>query len=214
MGFRRYVCIAIAWGLGAGPGHSAPQLDPQWVEQSPVLQRWLQNPPNVLADIYDEPSFRTKLRLGVQGRDRLGWEVSLEDAFVGNSPLTVSASYQSDFDGPERDVSAGLRYYLRPRGSYWNVAPQVGYRSWENGSGSTRGWELGVQTVLALSPRSADLRLSQLWTAPGTATETGTTQLSASYALSRRVWVRSHLQWRRSPQQSDSRAGLALEWAF
>jgi len=220
MGFRRWIGGAIALGLGVFPAHSeiapkiSPEIEPQWIEQSPVLQRWLVNPPNVLADIYHEPSFRTKLRLGIQGRDRLGWELALEDAFVGDSPLTVSAGYQSDFSGPDRDAHVGLRYYLQPRGSYWNLAPQIGYRHWESLTGTASGWEVGFQTVLALSPRSADLRLSQLWAAPGTATETGTTQLSASYALSRHLWVRSHLQWRRSPQQSDSRAGFALEWAF
>ncbi len=216
MGFRYGLggAIALGIGIGVGPAYSAPEIEPLWVEQSPVLQRWLVNPPNVLADIYQEPSFRTKLRLGVQGRDRLGWDIALEDAWLGDSAFTVSAGYQRDFSGPEQDLHAGVRYYLRPRGSYWNLAPHVGYRHWEHPAGATHGWEVGFQTVLALSPRSADLRLSQLWAAPGTATETGTTQLSASYALSRHLWVRSHLQWRRSPQQADSRAGFALEWAF
>ncbi|HEY9651104.1 MAG TPA: hypothetical protein V6C95_10615, partial [Coleofasciculaceae cyanobacterium] len=39
-------------------------LSPEIIENSPVLQRWLKEVPNVLDDIRNDPSFRTRLRLG------------------------------------------------------------------------------------------------------------------------------------------------------
>lgn len=48
-------------------GNSAAQeldLSPELIEGSPVLQRWLEEVPNVLDDIRNDPSFRTRVRLG------------------------------------------------------------------------------------------------------------------------------------------------------
>lgn len=185
---------------------------PSWgqeTEQSPLLQRWLKNPPNLLEDIENYPSFPTKARLGITGRDNsLGWDVAIEDIFLGKSQLTLSGGYQQEFTGQNPSYFGNFRYYVMPLGSYINVAPQVGYRQVLDSS----GLDVGVQMVLALSPQSADLRLSQVFTAPGQNAETSLTTVSASYALNRQVLLHSGVQWRRSATRSDSVVTIGLEW--
>lgn len=188
-------------------------IDPQIIQNSPVLQRWLTNPPDLLRDIYHTPSFGTKLRAGIISRDnRLGLELGVEDLFVGASPVTVSGSYQTLFPTSESSFDLKVRYYILPLGSYVNIAPQVGYRQFTAvGQPSISGLEIGVQGILVFSPRSADLRLSHGFTNFATDTELSVTALSASYALGRHVWLGSKIEWRRSPIQSDSRVGITLE---
>jgi hypothetical protein len=191
-------------------------LDREVIESSPVLQRWLANPPDVLYDIYNTPSFNTKLRLGVTSRDNsIGLDVGIEDAFIGKTPLTLSGGYQQEFSGKESSWDANIRYYMLPLGSYYNFAPQVGYRQLNlYGQPSTSGLDLGLQGILVLSPRSADLKLSHTFTDPGGNNETSTTSVFASYAISRQWRLGSNIQWRRSPSRSDTRVGFVLEWAL
>jgi hypothetical protein len=189
------------------------EVDPQVIQNSPVLQRWLTNPPDLLEDIYNYPSFGTKLRLGIISRDdRLGLDVGAEDIFIGQSPFTLSASYQTLFPTPESSFDVKSRYYIFPLGSYFNLAPQLGYRQFNSlDDRSLSGIEVGVQGILVLSPRSADLRLSHGFTNFATNSELSVTALTASYALGRNFWLGSKIEWRRSPLQSDSRAGIFFE---
>ncbi|TVQ60575.1 MAG: hypothetical protein EA366_03560, partial [Spirulina sp. DLM2.Bin59] len=52
------------------PAHGQPlspedlNLDPEMVESSPVLQRWLEEIPDVAAEIRQDPAFLPRLRLG------------------------------------------------------------------------------------------------------------------------------------------------------
>ncbi|NJK35689.1 MAG: hypothetical protein HC919_12470 [Oscillatoriales cyanobacterium SM2_2_1] len=57
-------------------------LDSQLLRDSPVLRRWLEEPPDLLEDIYRQPSFVTKLRLGL-GSEGQNWSIdaSVEDVF-------------------------------------------------------------------------------------------------------------------------------------
>ncbi|HEY9654585.1 MAG TPA: hypothetical protein V6C50_03770, partial [Crinalium sp.] len=115
------------------PAATVPiDLDPALIESSPVLQRWLKQVPNVLTDIKRDPSFRTRLRLGYSQfpstRQSGGIHLGIEDVFVGRSGLTLSADYQTAFNGTREAWGADLRYYVRPLGSVINVAPVVGYR--------------------------------------------------------------------------------------
>jgi hypothetical protein len=191
-------------------------LDREIIESSPVLRRWLADPPDVLYDIYNTPSFNTKLRLGITSRDRdLGVEIGVEDAFIGKTPLAISGSYQQEFSGRESSWDANIRYYMVPLGSYYNLAPQVGYRQLNLfGQPTTSGLDLGLQGIVVLSPRSADLKLSHTFTEPGGKNETSTTSVFASYAISRHWRLGSNIQWRRSPTRSDTRVGFVLEWAL
>lgn len=178
-------------------------------QESPLLQRWLQNPPNLLEDIENSPSFATKARISISSRDNnFGFDLGIEDIFLGNTKLTLSGGYQQEFDGNNQFYYSNLRYYLLPLGSYINFAPQMGYRRVFDSA----GLDLGLQLVLALSPQSADLRLEQVFTAPGTPEEVSTTTLSTSYGLQRLLFFHSAIQWRRSFDRSDSVVRLGLEW--
>ena len=63
------------------------ELAPGVLEQSPVLQRWNEEIPNVLSDIRHDPSFRTRLRLNYSefpSTDRVGGlQVGVSDWFIG-----------------------------------------------------------------------------------------------------------------------------------
>ncbi len=188
------------------------KLNQDIIENSPVLRRWLVDPPDVLDDIYNNPSFNSKVRLGLTSRDRsFGFAVGLQDLFLGKSPLTVSANYQQEFSGRETDLNADLKYYLLPLGGYFNIAPQIGYRYIDFFGETVSGVDVGIQGILILSPRTADLRLSQTFTAPRSDRETSITTLSTSYALNNRLSLGSNIQWRRSPVRSDSTIGFYLE---
>ncbi len=206
------LCLA-GWSGSVGAEPVRLDVDPRIIQDSPVLQRWLNQPPDLLQDIYHTPTFSPKLRAGVIARDnRLGLDVGIEDLFLGASPITLSGSYQTLFPTPESSFDLKARYYVLPLGSYWNIAPQVGYRQFNSfEQRSLSGLEVGLQGMLVLSPRSADLRLSHGFTNFATDSELSVTALSASYALGRHVWLGSKIEWRRSPLQSDSRVGITLE---
>ncbi|MFM7600137.1 MAG: hypothetical protein ACKO7R_02905 [Pseudanabaena sp.] len=192
------------------------EIDRQVIESSPVLQRWLEQPPNLLEDIYNIPSFNTKLRVGLTSRDNsFGVEAGIEDVFVGRSPLTVSGSYQTEFSGRESELQANIRYYVLPLGSYWNISPIVGYRQFNQlDRPQISGLDLGLQGILVLSPHSSDLRLSHTFTSPSGNLEMSTTTLSSSYSITNNLRLGTKIEWRRSPLIYDSRVGFLLELAL
>ncbi len=192
------------------------EIDRQVIESSPVLRRWLDNPPNLLDDIHNIPSFNTKLRVGITSRDHaLGAEVGFEDIFVGQSPLTMSGSYQTEFSGRESELQANIRYYVFPLGSYWNISPIVGYRQFNQlDRPQISGLDVGLQGILVLSPHSSDLRLSHTFTSPSGNLEMSTTALSSSYAITNNLRLGTKIEWRRSPLIYDSRVGFLLELAL
>jgi hypothetical protein len=192
------------------------EIDRQVIESSPVLQRWLESPPDLLDDIYNMPSFNTKLRVGLTSRNNsLGVEAGVEDVFVGKSPLTVSGSYQTEFSGRESELQANLRYYVLPLGSYVNISPIIGYRQFNQlNRPQISGLDLGLQGILVLSPHSSDLRLSHTFTSPAGNLEMSTTALSSSYAITNNLRLGTKIEWRRSPLIYDSRVGFLLELAL
>ncbi|NJR66787.1 MAG: hypothetical protein HC772_18120 [Leptolyngbyaceae cyanobacterium CRU_2_3] len=191
------------------------------MENSPVLQRWLQEVPDVQSDIRNDPSFRTRLRLGYlnlpsqenNSEDVSGISVGIEDVFIGRSGITASVDYQSAFNQDQEDYGAEVRYYVLPLGSYVNVAPVVGYRHIESDRNSTDGVNLGVRVVLSLSRTgAADASLSQSFVAPGTSEEVGITTLAVGYALTRHLRLSTQLQQQNTPHTKDNRLGVLLEW--
>jgi hypothetical protein len=192
------------------------EIDRKVIESSPVLQRWLEKPPDLLEDIYHAPSFNKKIRIGITSRNNsLGFEAGVEDLFVGQSPLTVSGSYQTEFSGRESEVQANIRYYAFPLGSYWNVAPIVGYRQFNQlDRPQISGLDVGLLGILVLSPNNSDLRLSHTFTSPSGNLEMSTTALSTSYAITKNLRLGTKIEWRRSPLMYDSRVGFLLELAL
>lgn len=216
MNLKVPVAILLATFMGQGGAIAEPNkhnINQKIIDSSPVLRRWLQNPPDLLLEIYQNPSFSSRIRLGLTSRDQsLGMDVGVADLFLGGSAFTLSAGYQSEFSGLERDLNADLKYYVLPLGGYFNVAPQIGYRSMDFFGQNVAGLEVGLVGVLVLSPRSADVRLSHTFTAPSSDRETSITTLSTSYALSQGLNLGTRIQWRRSPVRGDSRVGFYLEW--
>lgn len=226
--FLAFSPLSICW-LIAFPAWSTPQpqtvsnpaetldLNPEIIKGSPVLQRWFRQVPNVLEEIATDPSFRTRLRLGYSQfpstEQAGGVNVGVEDVFIGRSGLTVSGEYQAAFNGDRTAYGGDLRYYVRPLGSYINVAPVVGYRHLETNEYSTDGVNVGARLLLVLSRSgAADISLTQSWVSPGTDEEVGLTTLSVGYAFTRNLRISTDIQKQNSRESKDSRLGIILEW--
>lgn len=209
----------VATPASPAPSPTASDLDlpPGVIQDSPVLQRWMQDVPDVLSEIRHDPSFRTRLRLGYSqfpsSGQAGGIQVGVEDVFLGRSGFTVSADYQSAFNGSRTAYGADLRYYALPLGSYVNFAPVLGYRHLESDRYNTDGVNLGARLMLSLSRKgAADISLTQSWVAPGSNEEVGLTTLSFGYALTHNLRFSTDLQKQNARQHKDSRVGVGLEW--
>ena len=189
------------------------------LEQSPTLQRWLEEVPDVLEDIRHDPSFKTRLRLGFttfpSTDDAVGINFGVEDIFIDRTGLTISADYQTAFNGDRNAVGADLQYFLLPLGNYVNIAPLVGYRYVQSNDFNTGGLHLGLRLMLAFSRTGAgDLSLSQSFISPGGSEEVGITSVSAGYAVTSMLRLSTDLEWQNSIEDNDSRAGINLELLF
>jgi hypothetical protein len=197
---RLLVPILICLDVGVAIAAEPIDLDPQLIESSPVLQRWLKQPPDVAADIANDPSFRTRYQIGVSRfDDRTGLSLGIEDLRIGQTPVTASAVYRRDHWG------ADLQYYVRSLGNYINVAPVLGYRHLE----TAEGLHVGVRSLFVLSRGGgADIALSQTWVLP----ETSLTTLSFGYAVTHNLRVSTEFQRERGRDRKDTRIGIGLEW--
>jgi hypothetical protein len=193
-------------------------LDPQILENSSVLQRWTEEIPDVLSEIRNDPSFRTRVRVGYSSfpsSDQAGGiDLGIEDVFVSKTHLTVSADYQAAFNGIREAYGSELRYYALPLGSLVNVAPVVGYRWLESEEYSVDGVNLGVRLQLQLSRTgAADIALTQSWVNPASKSEeVGMTTLTFGYALTHQLRLSTDLQRQNASHHKDSRVSIGLEW--
>lgn len=201
------------------PDSAAQELDlsPEILENSPVLRRWLEEVPDISEDIRHDPSFRTRLRLGYtqfpSTDQAAGWIVGVEDAFVGETGLTLSGEYQASFNGDRESFGADLRYYILPLGGYINVAPVVGYRNLKTGNYEMDGVNIGVRLLLVLSRTgAADISLTQSFVSPGSSDEVGIATLSIGYAVTDNLRLSADIQKQNSREEKDSRIGIILEW--
>ena len=192
-------------------------LDPQLIQSSPTLRRWLNKVPNLQQEIQRDPSFRTRLRLGYtqfrSQRKSGGWNVGVEEVFLDRSGFTLSADYQASFDQKQKSWGTDLRYYVAPLGSSINLAPVVGYRHVETDRYSAQGLNLGARVLLVPSRTgAAELSLTQSWVSPGSAEEVALTRLSFGYAVTHNLRLSTDLQRQRSRTHRDDRFGIGLEW--
>lgn len=192
------------------------EINPEIINNSPVLQRWLKKIPNILEEIKQEPSFTTKFRLGYTqfpSQDNSGGiTLGIEDIFLGRSGLTLDTDYQTSF-GERTSTGANLNYYVLPLGNYVNIAPVLGYRYFQRDDYFTDGVTVGGKVKLSLSPKgAADITLSQTFLSPGSAEEIGFTTFSAGYALTSNLRLSADLQKQNSKQHKDSSVTLFLEW--
>lgn len=198
---------------------SANQLDlpPEIIENSPVFQKWQKEIPNVLEDIDNDPSFPTRLRLGYSvfpSNDHIdGINFGVEDIFLGRSGLSISAGYQTSFNGDRLTVGGDLQYYFFSLGSYINFGPVVGYRYLQTDDYHTQGVNVGARLVIALSRGGgADITITQSFVSPGSEQEVGITNLSFGYALTNNLRLSTDIQQQNSPRANDSRVGIVLEF--
>lgn len=186
------------------------------IESSPVLRRWLDEVPDVLQDIEDDPSFKTRLRLGFSefpSGESGGFNVGVEDVFIGKSGLSLSGDFQGSFDGEYRSFGGSLQYYLRPLGSYVNFGPVVGYRHIETDVYERSGVILGGRLMVVLSRGgAADLSLTQSWVKPGSGEDVGITTLSVGYAVTKNLRLSADIQKQNAAEEKDSRVGVVFEW--
>jgi hypothetical protein len=144
-----------------------------------------------------------------------GINLGVEDIFIKRTGLTVSADYQSAFNGDRNSYGADLHYFVLPLGNYFNLAPIVGYRYVQSNDFNTDGLHLGFRLMLAFSRTGAgDISLSQSYISPGGSEEVGITSLSVGYAVTSKLRLSTDLEWQNSIEDHDSRAGINLELLF
>ena len=197
------------------------EVDPQIIENSPVIQKWIEEVPDVAEDIVNQRSFPTLIRLGYSKFPSRGQSggilLGVEDLFLGDSSVSFSGEYvdnfQTDSDDDRFSIGGNLNFYLLPLGSYVNIAPTIGYQSIELGRYQTDGVNLGVKVILALSPQgAADISFSQSFISPTDNEEVGITEVRAGYAVTDNVRVFAGINWQNSIRSADSQVNLGLEW--
>jgi hypothetical protein len=224
----RLSLLGLVWTAVLGHVHSAraepvPELEASsttaidlgqhqdLVQDSPVLRRWLEQPPDLLQEIRNTPVVPTRLQVSLQSTT---WSLGVEDVRLGDR-FTLSGDYQQSRErSADQDYGSLLRYYIAPRGSRMNLAPQVGYRAIQESDRSLSGPQFGAIVVLALAPQAADLTLSYSWLKPQEAGETTATlaTLTAAYALSPSIRLAARYQQRNSTISQDGSFGVVLEW--
>ena len=199
---------------------SAPNsidLSPELLNSSPVLQKWLKGIPNVMDDINNDPSFRTRVKIGYSQYPSTGqsggFHLAIDDVFLGRSGLSASANYNATFNGNRSAYGADAQYYLLPLGGYINITPLVGFRHLQTDKYNRDGLNLGLKLMLIPSRGGgADIALSQSWVGLGSGTETGLTTLSVGYALTNHLRLSTDIQQQNARESYDSRVGIGVEW--
>ena len=207
------VLSASLWSLPASSQALPIDIPPQ-IRSSPTLQKWLRSIPNIQQDINNDPSFKTRVRLGytrfTQGNTD-GLSLGLEDVRLGSTPVTLSASYSAS----RADSSWGIdvQPYLLPLGGYFNLAPVVGIRSLSTSTTQTTGLNLGARLLLVPSRGGgADVTIQQTWTAIGTDREVGVGKISIGYAIAPKLRLATDLERWQGRSVFETRASLLLEW--
>jgi hypothetical protein len=196
---------------------SSPQIDidPELIRNSPVLQRWLQKIPDVGAEIQNDPSFRTRWRLGYSqypaNNQAGGFDVGISDLLIDRTGLALNANWnnQAQFNS----YGADLNYYLLPLGGYINLSPVVGYRHLESAAYNRDGLNLGIKLLLVPARGGGgDIALQQSWVGLGTNEEVGISTLTAGYALTKQLRIAGEIQFQNARESKNSRVGISLEW--
>jgi hypothetical protein len=193
-------------------------LDPDVIQDSPVLQDWLRELPDIADEIRNQPSFRTRFRVGYaqfpSNSQATGLYLGVEDVFViAGSGLTAAASFSRSWNDQRESFGAEVRYYLLPLGSYVNIAPTLGYRSLETPNYTTNGVDVGFRLMMIPSRGGgADIAVGQRWVAPGNSDEVGITSIAVGYAVTPRLRLSTDLEFQNSRSGQESRLGLLLEW--
>ncbi len=190
-------------------------IDPEIIRNSPVLQRWLQKIPDVGAEIQNDPSFRTRFRLGYSqypaNNQAGGFDVGVSDLLIDRSGWALNANWnnQAKFNS----YGADINYYVLPLGGYINFSPVVGYRHLESAVYNRDGLNLGIKLLLVPARGGGgDITLQQSWVGLGSSEEVGISTLIAGYALTNQLRISGEIQFQNARESKDSRVGIGLEW--
>jgi hypothetical protein len=190
-------------------------IDPEIIQESPVLQRWLKQIPDVGAEIQNDPSFRPRVRVGYSqypaNGQAGGWDASVKEVLLDRSGIALNADYQGRGNRSSYGVEAN--YYVLPLGGYLNVAPVVGYRKIDTDAYQRDGLNVGAKILLVPARGGGgDIALQQTWLKVGTAEEVGISSISTGYALTNQLRLSGEIQWQNSREIQESRVGIGLEW--
>jgi hypothetical protein len=207
----------MLWAIPAFSQDNPGQIDidPEIIKESPVLQRWLKQIPDVGAEIQNDPSFRPRIRLGYSqypaNGQAGGWDASVKEVLLDRSGIALNADYHGRGNRSSYGVEAN--YYVLPLGGYFNVAPVVGYRKIDTDAFQRDGVNVGAKLLLVPARGGGgDIALQQTWLKVGTSEEVGIASISTGYALTNQLRLSGEIQWQNSREIQESRVGIGLEW--
>lgn len=188
-------------------------LPPQ-IQTSPTLQKWLQQAPDVRREMNNDPSFRTRLRVGYGLSNpgaSSGVVFGLEDLRLGQTPIALTA--HGSLGGTVNSWGIDTQAYLLPLGGYVNVAPVVGWRSLSTSTAQSQGFNVGAKVLLVPSRGGgADLSLQQTWVNPGNEKEVGIGKISVGYAITPKLRLATDIERWQGRSIFETRATVLLEW--
>jgi hypothetical protein len=207
----------MLWAVPAWSQENPGQIDidPEIIKDSPVLQRWLKQIPDVGAEIQNDPSFRPRVRVGYSqypaNGQAGGWDASVKEVLLDRSGIALNADYHGRGNRSSYGVEAN--YYVFPLGGYFNLAPVVGYRKIDTDAYQRDGVNVGAKLILVPARGGGgDIALQQTWLKLGTAEEVGISSISTGYALTNQLRLSGEIQWQNSREIQESRVGIGLEW--
>lgn len=209
--------LIIAFGLWLA-GTNAVFADPSLPSQpdSPVLRRWLQRPPDLLDDIENNQAFPTRLGIGLglatSRNNDFEYHISLQDVVLANTRFSFSTDYSvGSSSASNQQWGTAARYYVAPLGAYFNIAPQIGYRSLVIDANARQGLEVGTKVLLALAPRAADISIAQSWILASEGDSIGRTVLEFGYNLSPALRLSAAVELVNSTLRKDTNFGVKVE---
>jgi hypothetical protein len=196
-------------------GFAMPMIDlPPHIRTSPTLQKWLQQAPDVRREIANDPSFRTRLRVGYGLSNpgaSSGVVFGVEDLRIGQTPIALSA--HGNTGGTVTSWGVDAQAYVLPLGGYVNVAPVVGWRSIATATAQSQGLHVGGKVMLVPSRGGGtDLSLQQTWVNLGTSQEVGIGKFSVGYAITPKLRLATDLERWQGRSIFETRATVLLEW--
>lgn len=207
----------MIWAIPAFSQENPGQIDidPEIIKDSPVLQRWLKEIPDVGAEIQNDPSFRPRIRVGYSqypaNGQAGGWDASVKEVLLDRSGIALNGDYHGR--GNRSSYGVDANYYVLPLGGYFNVAPVVGYRKIDTDAYQRDGLNVGAKILLVPSRGGGgDIALQQTWLKVGTPEEVGISSISTGYALTNQLRLSGEIQWQNSREIQESRVGIGLEW--
>ena len=187
---------------------------PPQIRNSPTLQKWLNQAPDIRREIANDPSFRTRLQVGYSRFTQANTNavtIGLEDLRLGSTPVTLSSHFSRG--GGISSFGVDAQTYLLPLGGYINIAPVVGWRSLSNSNTQNQGLNVGTKLMLIPSRGGgADVALQQTWINVGSDREVGIGKVSVGYAIAPQLRLATTIERWQGRAISETRGSLLLEW--